>query len=620
MSFIDDDQERWWTAKRDVPGRLTNVMRQIAQRHGGRQMNLRRAARLFGDMPALGLSPREFSQTGNGTFGRLSLNCVRALVCTARADLVQGPAPRPWFVTSGADYDLQKRAEGCTKFTSGVFYQTGFDATARKTALHSANFGDGVVKVFARNNRPCIETVFPWELHVEEADAFYGSPRSLYQTKWVDRSVLKARFPKEANAIEDAKGLDIDASGILMMTQRDPLADQVMVIEAWHLPSGPDEHDGRHVIAVDGAVLHDEEWEEESFPFVRFSWSEPLAGYWSQGIADEVFGIQYEINLTIEKIRQALALCAVPRIFVEKGSKVATSQLNNDLGSIISYVGRPPIFDVAHAVSPELVQHLERLWGKAFQITGVSEMNASSMKPAGLNSGRALRVYADLQSKRFVAWGQAYQDFYVEVARQVVRLMRRIAQDDPEVEVVYHDPKRRRIERIKWSDVHLDEDSYILQAYPVSSLPSTPAGRLAAVDDMLNSGLIDPATAKRLAQVPDLEAEMNLEDAPRDLLEQAFERMIGEGKYVAPEPFYDLALAMKVGALHYQRATMQGVPEERLELLRRFLVATQQLLTPPAPPAPPPGADAPMPPDGGPMPPEMAGAPMMPPAPPGMAA
>lgn len=608
-------QTRWWLADvEDMPSRLTGVVRQIYQRGGQRQMNLLRAARLFGDMPSLGLSPRAFAMPTVSAYGRLSLNVIRALATTARADLVGGPAPTPWFVTSGADYELQKRAEGLTKFNRGVFYQTGFDATARRVALHSALFGDGLVKVFARDGKPVIEHVFPWEVHVEEADGFYGAPRSLYQTKWVDRSVLQGRFPEHSQAIEDAKSIDIDPTGGMLFVQRDDLADQVLVVEAWHLPSASDADDGRHVIAIDGATLHHEEWTEESFPFVRFSWTEPLAGYWACGIADEVAGLQYEINLTIEKIRQALALCAVPRVFVEKGSKVATAQLNNDLGAIVQYVGRPPVFDVARAVSPELVQHLDRLYAKAFELTGVSQLNASSMKPAGLSSGRALRVYADLQSKRFVAWGQAYQDFYVEVARQVVRLMRRLAEDDPEVEVVYHDSKRKRIERIRWEDVNLDDESYILQAYPVSSLPNTPAGRLAAVDDMLNAGMIDPSTAKRLAQMPDLESEMSLEDAPRDLLEQAFELMLTEGVYISPEPFYDLNLAMRLGSLHYQRARLAGVPDERLDLVRRFLVAVQQMLTPPPPPpaapagaeAMPPEMAAPMPTDVGALPPELA--------------
>jgi hypothetical protein len=612
-----DTQIRWWESdKAGLPDRLTSVMRTIHQRHGYRHQGLLKAARMFGNMPMLGLSPRGFSSPSTLTFGPLSINIVKALSTTVRADLVSGPAPRPWFLTTDGDFDAQRKAERLTKFAAGAMYQTGFDATARRVALHSAVFGDGLVKIYALNDKPIIELVFPWEVHVEEADGFYGAPRSMYQTKWIDRSVLKKRYPKRAREIDIARGVEIDPGGSLLSLQRDPLADQVLVIEAWHLPSAEGAGDGRHAIVIEGALLFEEEWEEETFPFVRFSWSEPLAGFWSQGIAGEVEGLQWEINLTIEKIRQALAICAVPRVMVEKGSKVTASQLNNDVGAIIYYVGKKPDFEVARAVSPELVQHLERLWSKAFQLTGVSELAASALKPAGLDSGRALRVYADMQSKRFVNWSVAFQDFYLEVSRQLIRLMRRLAADNPELDVVYRDPKRPHGERIQWAEVQLDEESYIMQAYPVSSLPSTPAGKLAAVDDMFNSGWIDAATARRKSGDPDLEAEFSLQDAPRDLLEQIMDRMLGEGQYIAPEPFFDLALAMKIGGLHYQKAVLQGVPEKRLELLRRFLVATQKLMQPPAPP---PGAAPPMPgPPAGPMPPEMAAPPA--PMPPGMAA
>jgi hypothetical protein len=452
---------------------------------------------------------------------------------------------------------------------------------------------------------------------VEEADGHYGEPRSLYQTKWVDRSVLRAKFPKFKQAIADAKSIDLDPAGGMHFSQLDPLADQVLVVEAWHLSSGPEANDGRHVICIENQLLFDEDWDEQDgFPFVFFHWDDPLMGFWPAGIAEEVTGLQYEINLTIERIRQALAF-AVPRTFINKASRLATGQLNNDPMAIHYFVGEPPTFMVAQTVSPELVAQLDRLWGKSFQVTGVSELSASAMKPAGLDSGKALRVFADIQSKRFVDWSKGYQDFYLEVSRQLVRLMRRLAEDDADVDVVYRDPKRRgTAERIKWSEVDLDEESYILQAYPVSSLPNDPAGRMAVIDEMANSGWIEPSTAKRLSGDPDIEAELALEDAPRDLLEQIFERMLTEGQYIAPEPFFDLQLALKLGALHYQKAVLGNVPEENLDLLRRFLVATQQLMQPPAPP---PGVAPPMPgPEAGPMPPDMAVPPS--PMPPGMAA
>jgi hypothetical protein len=607
---------RWWREEsNDAHQPLCQTVRQIRERQSDRTMGLTRAARLFGDMPQLGLTPGSFTRPA-APYARLSLNIVRALCTTARADLVQGPPPRPMFVTSGGDWEMQQRAEGLTKFVAGVIYQTKFDATARRAALHSCVFGDGVVKVYAEHEKVKVELVFPWELWVDEQDGHYGEPRTLYQTKWVDKAVLAELYPDEREAIRDTKASSPDTEGD---PNHNALADQILVVEAWHLPSGPEAKDGRHVIAIEGTTLLDEEWEDDSFPFVRFSWSEPLAGYWAAGIADEVAGIQYSINKHLIKIETALDLCANPRVWIEKGSKVVPAHLTNEIGNVVFYIGRKPEFEAPRVVSPEMVAQVDRLWSKGFQITGVSETGAAAMRPAGLQSGRAIRVNAELQSKRFVNWGKAFQDFYLEVSAQIVRLMRRLAKDNPSVEVVYHDEKKRHIERIEWGKVELDEDAYVLQAFPVSSLPSTPAGKLAALEELMNAGLIDQKTFRRLADFPDLEAEQNLSDAPRDLLEQAFERMLyGDGEYFPPEEFYDLELCMRVGVLHYQRAKLVGVPEDRLDLVRQFLAETQAIMANAASAnAPPPGAGPPMPPqppgpEGPPIPPE-AMPPMMPP-------
>jgi hypothetical protein len=579
MSGATVNGYRWWLeARGDAHNALTSLLSTMRTEQSERRRGLDIARRMFGNQSAQGTS----------TFGGLSLNIVKAISCTARADLCKGAAPRPMFVTSGADYALQRQAQQLTKAVAGVFYASKFDKTARSVALHSVVYGDGLVKVFAENERVEIQRIDPREVWVDEEDGSAGDPRSMYHEQQVDRSVLKERHPGHGEDIENAPNVDPDS---LTTYARRRLSDRVTVIEAWHLPSGPKARDGRHVIAVEGATLLDERWTDDSFPFVRMPWTEPLDGFWAKGVADELRQIQIEINETIQSIRKALKLCAVPRVFLERSSKVLASHLSNEPGEVVYYQGTAPVFDVARAVSPELVAQLDRLWQRAFQLTGVSEMNASAMKPAGLDSGKALRVYADIASARFSAWGKAFQDFYLEVSAQVVKLMGRLCEKNPRLEVVYHDEKRKRIERIEWANVALEEDAYVLQAFPVSSLPDTPAGRIAFVQEMAEAQWIDPTTAKRLLNFPDLESEMSLDDAPRDILEQLIDRMLGDGVYAAPEPFYDLALCMRVATLHYMKAQTQDVPDERLDLLRRFLVATQALIaaqTPPEPAAPPP--------------------------------
>jgi hypothetical protein len=85
-----------------------------------------------------------------------------------------------------------------------------------------------------------------------------------------------------------------------------------------------------------------------------------------------------------------------------------------------------------------------------------------------------------------------------------------------------------------------------------------------------------------------------------------------EGVYVYPEPVMDLALCVRLASLHYLRGTLDGCPQENLDLLMEFVTDAQEEIEKAKGPPPPP-MDAP-PPDGAP-PPE----PPMPP-PPGMPA
>ena len=52
-------------------------------------------------------------------------------------------------------------------------------------------------------------------------------------------------------------------------------------------------------------------------------------------------------------------------------------------------------------VSAELLSERERLLGLTLQMPGISQLAARSMKPAGLDSGVALREYQDIEAERF---------------------------------------------------------------------------------------------------------------------------------------------------------------------------------------------------------------------------
>ena len=77
--------------------------------------------------------------------------------------------------------------------------------------------------------------------------------------------------------------------------------------------------------------------------------------------------------------------------------------------------------------------------------------------------------------------------------------------------------------------------------------------------------------------------------------------ILEEGKYIAPEELSDNTLLVTLGLASLERAKCNGVPEDRLDLLRTFIQQCRSNLQsqqPPAQPAPPQGAvgQAPSPP------------------------
>lgn len=591
---------RWWLLAGDeLVSSLWSLLRYIATQQGYQTRELMTAARLYGSSAFMGLSPDLYTSVDDGSYGELSMNLVRSYTNTAHSKIMTGHQPRSMYVTSGGDYELRERAKGLSKYTAGLAYREKQDDKTRQVAFLATLFGKAALKIYDDEDAVRMEAVARWEIIVEAADAFSGSPRCMYQGKWVDRGLLIERYPAFEDEIEGATAEGFsEAYGFAY----DSRSDQVFVVEGWHLRSGKKAKDGRHIIAISNALLFSEEWEEDGFPFAFLSWSKQAVGFWPLGIGQELLGLQIEANVVLGQVQDAIHLATNPTYFVERGSQVNPAHLNNDIGNIVEYNGRPPILDVPRPVSPDLWTYLDRIDQRASKVVGLPQSAIQSMHSPGLTSGRAMLVEADQQSERFSDFQKGWFSFHQAIAELAIRCTRRLASRDPSINVVYYDKRKGLVEHIKWADVELDDDSYILQSFPVSLLPSTPEGRLSILEGWLKAGLIDRAEYKRLSDFPDLEESRNLDDACFDLLEKALERMLyGDGEPLSPEPFFDLDLCISLGTKHYLKAHNDNVSEERLALVRDFIVAAKAQKPPPPPP---PGAGPPPP-----LPPDAAGAP-----------
>jgi hypothetical protein len=575
--------QSWWLEDENQKhSHIWAKVQAIRQSNSARRSDFLRYARLY--------TNTEFDHFLSGVSGgfmnrRLSFNVVRSCVDTA-CSMISQAKTRPLILTTAGDYKQTARAKKLTQYLDGMFDSTKFYRHQRKSFREGCVFGTGILKIFPEEGQVKVEKVFVDEIVVDDLDARAGNPREMHQVKLMPRERLYALF----NTKEQRKM--IEQAAIWWEVQKSPRTqvDVVGLVESWHLPSeaNPDEdtQDGRHVISLNNYTLLDEPYTKNYFPFTFNHWNEPLLGFHGEGLAAQLVGIQLEINMVLQRIKEAQELVAVPRVYVQKGSGVNASHITDEIGGVVYYQGNEPKISTPVAMNKEAYDYLEYLYQKSFQDTGISQLAANSKKPAGLDSAVALREYQDIQSDRFILVGERYQDQAIDAAKIMLDTQRDLAKEDPNMTIKVKG--KSFIEKIKWKDVDLDEDKYVMTMYPTNFLPKTPEGQLQFTQELVQAGYIDQQEALSLLNFPDLQGFFRTRTAAIDDINMIIEQIVDEGTYTPPEPYMDLALAIKMMQAAYLRGKTDGVPEDKLELMRRFIDACQDIMIQAS--APPPGA------------------------------
>lgn len=579
---------RWWSKEDSAQAAedMISTVKTIRLNQQYRKFEDLLYASMFG-----GLTMYGFGFTANNAFrmspkGRLSLNVVRNMVGAVTSKIAAKSKPRPTYLTEGGNYELKQQAIKRQKLVEGAFYAGKYYQKRSASFRNSTIFGTGPTKIVANfdTHKVDYEKVMPWELVVDDGEAIYGEPPNLYQRKYYDRTVLKGIFAKDDE--EMAKKIDLcSVDSADMEYAYISTADQVLVTEGWHLPSAKDAGDGRHIIAADGVCLFEEEWDDDEFPFTFMRWDEALEGFFGTGLAQELAGIQSEINKILRQIQRGMHLVA-GHWLIEKGADVVTQHINNDLASIVKYTGTPPQYHAPSIIAPEMYQHLWNLYNKAFEIAGISQLQATGQKPSGLDSAVAQREYQDINTERFIDVGNRDEECVLDAARLTIKAIRRLAAKGG---YRVMSPGNNKVELVDVSEIGHDDDNFITRIYPTSALPATPAGKKAWIKDMMDLGLVPKNLAMELLDFPDTEAYQKRANAAQEIIERNISLILTKGEVVTPEPYDDHALALLLCTQEYNLARLDGVEESHLQILRDYIDATITYLpkTPEPAPTPP---------------------------------
>lgn len=585
-------QYAWWKAKDDkVAAELLSTAAFLKETQAYRYRQAGTYARLYGNQSLfnfLGSSVAKLDQNNNLPTDRPTFNLIQSAVDTLVSRISQS-RPAPVFLTDNGDYKERNTAKKLNNFMQGEFYQTKAYDKGMIMLRDALVMGDGILHVYPTMDRKVgLERVIATELLTDPNESIYGEPRSLYRMKLVDRAVLMERCPGYKKQIELAEVAYPDNSADSSKTT----SDMVMVIEGWHLPSGKDAGDGRHTLACTGGTIYDEIYTKDYFPFVFLHYSQRLLGFWAQGLSEQLTGTQIEINQLLHTISKAIKLVGVPRIFVEQGSKVVKAHFNNDVGTIITYSGTKPLYEVAPCVPQEMYGQLQRLIDYGYQQCGVSALQATSQKPAGLNSGEAIRSYDDISTDRFASLSRKYDNVFIDLAYQMIDLAKEIAEEDGKYQTIY--PGKNGTKAIDLPNLEMLANPFIIQCFNMSSLPRDPAGRMQKITEMIQSGMISIKEGRRLLDYPDLEQIEILANASEERIFQILDAIIEEGEYTPPDPFMDLLLAEELTSQYYNLYAQAKLEPEKQEMIRNFFSQIQALKTasqpPPMPAQMPPGA------------------------------
>ncbi|HKP06418.1 MAG TPA: hypothetical protein VJU58_04120 [Microbacterium sp.] len=505
---------------------------------------------------------------GGDSLGLVTENVVASNVDTVTAAIAATDI-RARFMTDDGDWTTQRTARHLEWYAEALSKQLELDTKCQRAFKSAAIKGTGIVYVYSDGAKQVRADHVPVdEIVVDEAESHGATPRQIHRRYFCDRDELKMRYPGHEEAIENAQ---YGARGLWQMwlSYRPSETNEILVVHSWLLPVGvkgkPGYRAGREVVSIDNATIHDEKYHKPFFPLARFVWSEPEQGWYGIGGAERIAGHQRALNRRNWQIDRLLQQNAVPTTYVRRADANLRAQTTNELGTIALYNADIPVTVHQPIVNKETYASRDQLKASAFQEFGVSMLAAHATKPAGIDSGVALREYRDQTTQRFSMQEKGFEKLKLDATWLVVDVCKDLGKAAPTM------MRRSRFGKrvIPWSKVDMGDVK--VQIAAASTLSRTPAGRMQTVLEWAQAGVVSMDEARRLMRHPDLERAMSVYTAALEAIEHALEE-IEDGATLVPEPFDNLKMIVWRGQMEYLKIRDDGAPEEVLESLRQYVV------------------------------------------------
>lgn len=497
----------------------------------------------------------------------------------------------PAVSAAGADYEEWSRARDYSRWLEGAFDQAEvWEETFPQAGMHALAYGTGAIKVGFRD---CGETahitahaVSPRCLFVDKIESKHGRPRTLIEKSMMDRWVLYDTYKDDdegfyGNAAERRRGIqkctEYDDKELGMKASG--RCDMLVVREAWHLPSGYNSKDGRHVIWVKGCTLVDEEFEWESFPFIWIRFGTRLDGFWGESAVKRLAPTQKNMDKLNRKIDESQDVMGVPRILVQRGNLPNKAEIEDIPGGVLEVANLNGIRDWnAQCVTPELYQAVQQAPQRMRSLLGVSDFEVEGQLP------QQTREFSAPAMERWVNQGTARQAlFHKQVENAVVKLAYLFMMQAEECQemgykLVVPAPDESHsynsLEYLDFEAVSVDRKRLKIRVQPMSQLPQTFAGKVDAIAKLKNDAGIplDAKTALRMLEVPDPTSASDYLVSPEEIILKNLNFMCKKGLYLPPMPFdsLDMIIGMTTEFINHYRIR-EDADMSRVALLAQYI-------------------------------------------------
>jgi hypothetical protein len=522
---------------------------------------------------------------------------ARAVVETVAEKATGLDQPKTQMVATDAEWELRRQGvwadrfiEGNMHLAQGMFRDTwdlarhGFLLSACSTGTVAARVEPDYVSKRVRTQLRSTLNTF-----IDPGDVANGQPLSYFDVTWENPEYMleDERFKAHKDLIWKSSEVppqhlkDYDG-GATYGTR------MVKWTSAWRMPFG--KFKGRQAIFVGGEWVLWEDWKFPEPPLAFFRWNRCVdpSNFWGENFIRIMLAPLRDASDIDDIVQNTMSKTSQTNISLDGTSTGPKAVLDAHDVNVYRYDSKlnqkPPIVDKPGLLHADYFQYRDRKIQIAKELAGVPDMHITSQSSAPSSSGRSKRLEASLLPERIAKKLRGWRDWTaVDIATRQIRAAREIGAVEPNWQVTW--PGADFDSKVSVKVLDIDDEIYTILSYAVSEQKNTPSARADDAQEMLErgeiskeqlavilGGLYDTPKEGKVASAQRRKVAKTLDDmlhADEDVI--ADENVYWAERYTPPAPWDNAAAALAQAQPVYDNAIVDGVPQNRRNLMRRYM-------------------------------------------------